>query len=60
MQTLASGVGDLKKVLTNIKVRGTWGEMQLGNLLEQILAPGAIRPERCKRNRTAASGSSSP
>jgi DNA recombination protein RmuC len=39
MQTLASGVGDLKKVLTNIKVRGTWGEMQLGNLLEQILAP---------------------
>jgi len=39
MQTLASGVGDLKKVLTNIKVRGTWGEMQLGNLLEQILSP---------------------
>ncbi|MGD0783721.1 MAG: DNA recombination protein RmuC, partial [Candidatus Aminicenantales bacterium] len=37
MQTLASGVGDLKKVLTNIKVRGTWGEMQLGNLLEDIL-----------------------
>lgn len=39
MQTLASGVGDLKRVLTNVKVRGTWGEMQLGNLLEQILAP---------------------
>jgi DNA recombination protein RmuC len=39
MQTLASGVGDLKKVLSNVKVRGTWGEMQLGNLLEQILAP---------------------
>jgi DNA recombination protein RmuC len=39
MQTLASGVGDLKKVLTNIKVRGTWGEMQLGNLLEDILIP---------------------
>ncbi len=38
MQTLASGVGDLKKVLTNIKTRGTWGEIQLGNLLEQILA----------------------
>lgn len=37
MQTLASGVGDLKKVLTNIKTRGTWGEVQLGNLLEQIL-----------------------
>jgi DNA recombination protein RmuC len=37
MQTLASGVGDLKKVLTNIKTRGTWGEIQLGALLEQIL-----------------------
>jgi DNA recombination protein RmuC len=39
MQTLASGVGDLKKVLTNIKTRGGWGEMQLGNLLEQVMAP---------------------
>ena len=39
MKSLASGVGDLKKVLTNIKVRGTWGEMQLGNLLEDILIP---------------------
>ena len=39
MQSLASGVGDLKKVLTNIKVRGTWGEVQLGNLLEQVLSP---------------------
>ncbi|KJS15985.1 MAG: recombinase RmuC [Peptococcaceae bacterium BRH_c4b] len=39
MQTLASGVGDLKKVLTNVKTRGTWGEIQLGSLLEQILAP---------------------
>lgn len=37
MQTLASGVGDLKKVLTNVKTRGTWGEIQLGNILEQIL-----------------------
>lgn len=37
MQTLASGVGDLKKVLANVKVRGTWGEVQLGNLLEQVL-----------------------
>ncbi|HLN25774.1 MAG TPA: DNA recombination protein RmuC, partial [Patescibacteria group bacterium] len=37
MQTLANGVGDLKKVLTNVKTRGTWGEVQLGNLLEQIL-----------------------
>ncbi|MGC8658135.1 MAG: DNA recombination protein RmuC [Desulfomonilaceae bacterium] len=38
MQTLANGVGDLKKVLTNIKTRGTWGEVQLGALLEQVLA----------------------
>jgi DNA recombination protein RmuC len=37
MQTLASSVGDLKKVLTNVKTRGTWGEIQLGSLLEQIL-----------------------
>jgi len=39
MQTLASGVGDLKKVLSNVKVRGNWGEMQLGSLLEQVLTP---------------------
>ena len=37
MQNLATGVGDLKKVLTNVKTRGTWGEYQLGNILEQIL-----------------------
>ncbi len=37
MQSLAVGVGDLKKVLVNVKTRGTWGETQLGNLLEQIL-----------------------
>lgn len=37
MQTLASGVGDLKKVLTNVKSRGVWGEMQLENLLEQVM-----------------------
>jgi DNA recombination protein RmuC len=40
MQNLAAGVGDLKKVLSNIKTRGSWGEMQLGNLLGQLLAPG--------------------
>ena len=40
MHTLASGVGDLKKVLTNVKTRGIWGEMQLGNLIHQTLAPG--------------------
>lgn len=39
MQTLATGVGDLKKVLTNVKTRGIWGEMQLGALLGQMLAP---------------------
>lgn len=39
MQTLATGVGDLKKVLTNVKTRGTWGEVQLGVLLEQVLNP---------------------
>lgn len=39
MRTLATGVGDLKKVLTNVKSRGTWGEIQLGNILEQILSP---------------------
>ena len=39
MQTLATGVGDLKRVLTNVKARGTWGEVQLGALLEEILAP---------------------
>ncbi len=39
MQNLASGVGDLKKVLTNVKTRGVWGEMQLGTLLSQVLSP---------------------
>lgn len=39
MQSLAQGVGDLKKVLTNVKSRGTWGEVQLGNILEQFLTP---------------------
>lgn len=37
MQTLASGVGDLKKMLTNVKTRGTWGEVQLAALLDQVL-----------------------
>jgi len=39
MRTLATGVGDLKKVLTNVKTRGTWGEIRLSHILEQILAP---------------------
>lgn len=43
MQNLAAGVGDLKKVLTNVKTRGTWGEISLGNLLEQLLSPQQYR-----------------
>ena len=39
MQTLAQGVGDLKKVFTNVKSRGYWGEIQLANILEQFLTP---------------------
>ena len=39
MQTLAGGVGDLKRALTNVKLRGGWGEVQLETLLEQMLSP---------------------
>ena len=39
MQTVAAGVGDLKKILSNVKTRGTWGEVQLGNLIEEIFTP---------------------
>ena len=39
MQVLATGVGDLKRVLSNVRARGTWGEVQLATLLEQVLAP---------------------
>jgi len=39
MKNLATGVGDLKRVLTNVKARGTWAEVQLGAILEQILTP---------------------
>lgn len=39
MQTLAAGVGDLKRVLSNVRVRGTFGEVQLGMILEQFLSP---------------------
>ncbi|MFN5746651.1 MAG: DNA recombination protein RmuC [Methylococcaceae bacterium] len=55
MQTLASGVGDLKKVLSNVKVRGTWGEVQLDNLLDQVLSTDqyaknvATRPKSTER-----------
>jgi len=55
MQTLAAGVGDLKRVLTNVKTRGTWGEVQLAALLEQMLVPDqyakniATRPGSAER-----------
>ena len=55
MQSLAQGVGDLKKVLTNVKNRGIWGEMQLGKLLADMLAPDqygtnvAVRPRSQER-----------
>ena len=55
MRSLASGVGDLKKVLTNVKTRGIWGEVQLGTLLAQVLTPEqydenvAVRPDSAQR-----------
>jgi DNA recombination protein RmuC len=55
MQTLAAGVGDLKKVLTNVKTRGTWGEVQLAALLDQLLTADqyaknvATRPDSIER-----------
>ncbi len=55
MQTLAIGVGDLKKVLSNVKTRGAYGEAQLGNLLEQILSP-----EQYERNVITREGSRDP
>ncbi len=39
MQTLAGSVGDLKRVMTNVKSRGTWGELQLGAIIENVLTP---------------------
>lgn len=49
MQNLATGVNDLKNVLTNVKTRGTWGEVSLGNILEQILTPEQYK-KSCKVN----------
>jgi DNA recombination protein RmuC len=55
MQTLAAGVGDLRRVLTNIKTRGVWGEIQLGRLLAEMLtvdqyaANVAVRPDSNER-----------
>ena len=52
MQNLATGVGDLKRVLTNVKVRGTWAEVQLGILLEQVLTPDQFARNVCVRQET--------
>lgn len=55
MQSLATGVGDLKRVLTNVKSRGTWGEVTLGLLLEQVMTPDQyaenveVRPQSGQR-----------
>jgi DNA recombination protein RmuC len=46
MQQLASGVGDLKRVLTNVKTKGNLGEIQLGAILEQILSPAQYEPQK--------------
>lgn len=52
MQSLATGVGDLKKVLSNVKTRGVFGEVQLAALLEQVMAP-----EQYEKNVTTRPGS---
>lgn len=53
MQNLASGVGDLKRVLTNVKARGTWAEVQLGAILEQILTADQFSRNVCVREGSA-------
>ncbi len=53
MQQLATGVGDLKRVLTNVKARGTWAEVQLGAILEQVLTPEQYGKNVCIRLDTA-------
>jgi len=50
MRQLAAGVGDLKKALTNVKTRGTLGEIQLGAILEQILSPGQYEAQATVRD----------
>lgn len=55
MQTLATGVGDLKKVLSGVKTRGILGEIQLGAILEQMLAP-----EQYEKNIVTVKGTSNP
>ncbi len=53
MQTLATGVGDLKRVLTNVKARGTWAEVQLGALLEQVLTAAQYEKNVCVKENSA-------
>ena len=53
MQTLASGVGDLKRVLTNVKARGTWAEVQLGAILDQMLTSEQYGKNVCVREGSA-------
>jgi DNA recombination protein RmuC len=53
MQVLATGVGDLRRVLSNVKVRGTWGEVQLATLLEQVLAADQYAANVATREATA-------
>ncbi len=61
MQALATGVGDLKRVLTNVKTRGVWGEIQLETLLEQILTPDQFeRNVQTKENSAEAVEFASP
>lgn len=55
MQQLAVGVGDLKKVLSNVKTRGSLGEIQLGNILEQLLSP-----EQYEKNIVTKKGTANP
>ena len=53
MQNLAQGVGDLKKIFTNVKARGTWGEIELGNILEEYMTPDQyIKSAKTKPNAT--------
>ena len=51
VQSIASGVGDLKKVLTNVKTKGILGEYQLGNIIEQLLPR-----EQCRQGNRHPSG----
>jgi DNA recombination protein RmuC len=53
MQNLAAGVGDLKRVLTNVKTRGTWAEVQLGAILDQMLTPEQFARNVCVREGSA-------